>query len=1468
MAKLGDLGGFNSNIVSSNDDDDIGVIRSTLSGVASGVFKIPEGFVSLGANLLDLGLGTNTAASVEKFFDTINPFDEAAEATAAGRIAELIVNIGVPGGIAFKAGKNLTKAALAAKQNGNYYTLTGTGLADDVISKGVPKATKWNVAPINKEVQELALNKKGKFLEYAGGAGLGGVAEGVFVGDVDKAGTLGDFIGGPTKLDRETGGSGRTQAGRDLANRLKFGVEGGLFTAGIGLGGVGFNRLRKGPTDTGRVITDPMEKFWNNLFGNLSKRGKKGTVTFEATDAIRTGVDANKRLGLDAANTIENQLYRLYPKMEKYWASDDGIKELAKKKEALNKTLLDGLDNPIYETKQLTRKGKESGFTLDEVMAGRTQDGKIIDDAASLMEDGFTLKFGNVTDDAFESFSKELDNSKSYGKGAPIQEVKDNIRFEMDLLRNKWGDLFSSYGRMLTPKELANFKSSAGNKMKDFIDAGSKIFKDKTSSISILEKLPVTSPILKEFASEIDRAAQTYGVKLTPDEINGIIRDTYNSAVLERGFNLNQRSGIFFKNTPRILGWGEKTLLGAFKREGEQARKYFREGLSQPIEKGTNLSQIDDIVLPDGSIFARKKLLKELVGKSNDGLNTAITGTNRIANLVIRGEVNQEIIRNSARQKKLVDDWLKSVDEIGEAATIEKSGPRPKAPEIVDTAEDAKKYFGGVRGQMGTGGQKSTGDYVEMVAREDPTPIRGIRPLTVTDGEIKSLGADLTNNLNGKFALTGNAEALIKGDIVQESSNLGYLLYKNAILYPKAGAQLAKTVLGPVTHARNFLSAMAFAGANGVLLNNEFGALKKAWNSSMGPAFTGKNTPQSQAFYRKLLDLGVVNSNVSQGDLNRLLSDVKFGETIGKLEGKTINNIVNLMSRGKKFAQDAYTAEDDFWKIFSWIGEKTRLEKGLREIPNEKGLAFGDDVIEVLDDGTTRNLGKFNEEFLEKRAADLVKNNVPNYAYVSDFVQGLRKYPVGNFVSFPAEIMRTSTNIVETALKEINFKIQLPSGAIVQPFKSIGKQRLRGMALTTAVVPASIATGAAMLYDVTKDEIEALRRYVPKWSKNSTLIPIRNENGELSYIDFSRMNAYDLLLKPIQGVINSIDSGRTDNNGIMADFVKGLAEGTKEIASPFITSSLWVEALQDVLPTAILGRGGLDAQGRRIYNEADSAGNKLMARMMHLIDAVAPFNASQMNRLFKASMPEGSALSYDKYGKDYELGKELSGLVGLRAVDVEPEKGIKYKINEYQKNVRNARSLFTSKILKGGPVSPEEVVDAYINANRAMYETNKIMYRDIEAAKTLGMTSTAVETSMDERGAGAAYDYLESGNFKPYTVSEAVEQVFQHNADMLGVANPLDAAGPVLDRIAEILESIPMGEDIFPDLDNPFSVSLGEAAGNIYNAVIPPQVNNNFLGAANVNLNQVQGVTPNFNQLKTQDQKLRRISDVNSLINT
>ena len=44
---------------------------SGLAGIVSGGIKVVEGAFSLGAELVDLGLDTNTAAQVEIFFDKI-----------------------------------------------------------------------------------------------------------------------------------------------------------------------------------------------------------------------------------------------------------------------------------------------------------------------------------------------------------------------------------------------------------------------------------------------------------------------------------------------------------------------------------------------------------------------------------------------------------------------------------------------------------------------------------------------------------------------------------------------------------------------------------------------------------------------------------------------------------------------------------------------------------------------------------------------------------------------------------------------------------------------------------------------------------------------------------------------------------------------------------------------------------------------------------------------------------------------------------------------------------------------------------------------------------------------------------------------------------------------------------------------------------------------------------------------------
>ena len=93
---------------------------SMAAAVPSGIFKIFEGVATLGATLLDLGVDKDRAEAVEDFFDKINPFDEAASATAAGKITELIVNLGVPGVPAFNMASGLAKATATAKQSGKY----------------------------------------------------------------------------------------------------------------------------------------------------------------------------------------------------------------------------------------------------------------------------------------------------------------------------------------------------------------------------------------------------------------------------------------------------------------------------------------------------------------------------------------------------------------------------------------------------------------------------------------------------------------------------------------------------------------------------------------------------------------------------------------------------------------------------------------------------------------------------------------------------------------------------------------------------------------------------------------------------------------------------------------------------------------------------------------------------------------------------------------------------------------------------------------------------------------------------------------------------------------------------------------------------------------------------------------------------------------------------------------------------
>jgi hypothetical protein len=268
---------------------------------------------------------------------------------------------------------------------------------------------------------------------------------------------------------------------------------------------------------------------------------------------------------------------------------------------------------------------------------------------------------------------------------------------------------------------------------------------------------------------------------------------------------------------------------------------------------------------------------------------------------------------------------------------------------------------------------------------------------------------EIINPLAGKWALKDYAESFMKSQ--DSSKSFAQQLYNNLVLYPKGMSQMAKTILAPFTHARNFLSATAFAAANGILPYGKTADVKAAWRALQ---VAGPGTRKSNEFYQELLELGVVNSNVQLKQVMDLLEDAKFGEVLNKVNGDWgLNKLLKKMGKAKRFAEDAYTAEDDFWKIFTFLGEKTRLDKAYRKA----GLQLGQEFTDM--NGVKRI---FNDRTLKEMAADRVKNNVPNYAFVSDFIKGLRKLTCWKLRSFShAEIIRTSSNIVETALKEINY---------------------------------------------------------------------------------------------------------------------------------------------------------------------------------------------------------------------------------------------------------------------------------------------------------------------------------------------------------------------------------------------------------------------------------------------------------------
>ena len=637
-----------------------------------------------------------------------------------------------------------------------------------------------------------------------------------------------------------------------------------------------------------------------------------------------------------------------------------------------------------------------------------------------------------------------------------------------------------------------------------------------------------------------------------------------------------------------------------------------------------------------------------------------------------------------------------------------------------------------------------------------PTVIRNSQGLKLTTNLAEEY---YTSPLDGLFTTENIASALRLGEEIPLSGITKSLAYRYLFLIPKGLTQAGKTVLGPFTHGRNFTSGAVTTISTGNIFIPPAEMAKAAsiaWRTIQPQTLyriTGNpkwlNMTADQARYRFLLDGGMVNSSATMRDVMGLIKDVGVR---GDVLDRAFNSLGKKMKGFMSWAQDMYIAEDDFWKIFNWFGESYKIRRAW-----ESAIKRG--VKNPQTNKKYTNADMPNEIEIMTQAMRTVRDTLPNYAYVSDFVKTFRRSILGNFVSWPAEIIRTTGRLVQIGLQEIKDPVLARQGW----------ERLIGLGTAYAVVPPMVVETVRGIYGITRDQLQAMRELIAPWSAGSTILPIRvkdEETGkwEYQYVDFSHGFFYDTVLNPVQQVISQAEI--QDDEPLIKAMVLGMAKGLDRMVEPFISESIYYAVIADLLI-----RKGVTRDGRRVFNErADWFGEegKIMKSIKHATYQMAPGSLAQMRRLY-AAIGETTLK-----GKEYEIPTEMLGFFGMRPVSINPLETLDFSIQNFNRAQRAERKLITEGLFSGDPVpgADTKLLRQFIHANEKRLETMDALRRKIMAALILGEDKKEVYERFERHGQGDLFIAIMKNKFKPFGIAEGIQESLARQADEMGIMDP------------------------------------------------------------------------------------------------
>ncbi len=610
--------------------------------------------------------------------------------------------------------------------------------------------------------------------------------------------------------------------------------------------------------------------------------------------------------------------------------------------------------------------------------------------------------------------------------------------------------------------------------------------------------------------------------------------------------------------------------------------------------------------------------------------------------------------------------------------------------------------------------------------------------------KIPGLGV-LSSDIQGLYASKELANALksTRGplDKLIEAS-----IYRH-ILQFKVLTQMGKTVFSPQTQVRNVYSAGFFPFARGHIGGNS--SVSDSFKIVLEDIFpSGRITKEKLFdFIEKEISLGTMDENIISSELGAVLNDIKGGAV------NTLDELFEAFTK-KPLVKDAtrlYAGGDSLWKIYGRQYVKSQMTEVLPTIPkaleyaNHMGLKIG--PINPMT-GAKRTL----DNILDEISAHEIRNVYPTYSKVPPAIQSIRKLPLGNFVAFPAEILRTATRIMDFNLKQM-----------AHPNPRIRQMGLKG-AISTPLAFGGVGVGATALSQAltgtSPEQWSAYQRsFAADWDRNVNLVAFTGfDKGKAKAFNFSYFSPYDFLQKPLKSVMEKAaeqNLNPQDTDEFVLNMMLAPDGPIMEMLRPFISEQLGLEALLDVQPGGILlgGRGGRTAEGVRIYSESDDVGDKVQKSFMHLMNAVEPGLVSTAQKFEK-----GATDDLTRGGQPVNLKDELIALLsGVRIINIDILKSMEYKTGEFNRLMRaidDTENIYSPENYNSR--GPEVILIEYNQMQLEGYRIQQDFYKMIVDAKTIGLNNFDIKKKLKEQGLGTKMiNNLMNGTFTPINYSDA-----------------------------------------------------------------------------------------------------------------